>query len=328
MTQAPVSDVPSVMYPHITPYETGMLPVDDTHTIYYEQSGNPEGTPVVFVHGGPGGGTNPKQRRYFDPEKYRIILFDQRGCGKSTPFAELTDNTTAHLIADMEKLREHVGAQMWHVFGGSWGSTLALAYAQAHPDHVSALILRGIFLGRQQELDWFFGGGAAGFFPDIYQAYRDFIPKEERGDIIGAYYKRLTGDDDELKLEAARRWTLWESATSSLRPVSKQKLAEDSEPTFALPFARIECHYFKNNIFIPEGALLFDENIAKIAHIPTAIVQGRYDMVCPPISAWQLHEKLPESELIWVSDAGHSSFEENTAKALVAVCDSWADGAA
>lgn len=310
-------------YPPIEAYRTGMLKVSDLHTLYFEESGNLQGKPVVFVHGGPGGGTNPDHRRFFNPKAYRIILFDQRGCGKSTPFAELRDNTTADLVADMEKLRMHLGIEKWQVFGGSWGSTLGLAYAQAHPEVVAELVLRGIFLCRKSEIIWLYQEGAHQLFPDRFAAYYNFIPAAERGDMVAAYYKRLTGDDEAVKLEAARLWTKWEMSTSQLQ-VPDDVLTREEDAKFALPFARIEAHYFVNNAFMAEGALLKDEAIARIAHIPTFIVHGRYDVVCPVRSAFDLHAKLPHSELVVVPDAGHASFEPGILSALVTATDRFA----
>jgi len=311
---------PYDLYPAIEPYHTGFLPVSDRHTLYYEESGNPAGRPpVVFLHGGPGGGTHPFQRQFFDPQFYHIILFDQRGCGKSTPFADLNENTTWHLVADIERLREHLAIDRWLVFGGSWGSTLALAYAVTHPDRVVGLILRGIFLCRSSELRWFYQEGASNLYPDAWEKYLAPIPEEERGDLIGAYYKRLTSDDEETQLEAARAWSIWEASTSRLLPDAKAA-QEFEDPRLALPFARIECHYFYHGGFFESDAFLLDA-VHKIAHIPTRIVQGRYDLVCPIRTAWQLSKALPEAELVIIPDAGHAASEPRTQSELVHAAD-------
>lgn len=306
-------------YPEIEPYRTGMLRVSDVHEIYFEESGNPEGKPAVFVHGGPGGGTEPKQRRFFDPRAYRIVLFDQRGCGKSRPYADLRDNTTQALVADMEKLREHLGIARWQVFGGSWGSTLALAYAEAHPDRVTELVLRGIFLLRKQEIDWFYQRGADAMFPDAWEDYLAPIPPEERGDLLEAYYKRLTGDDPAVRQEAARAWSVWEGRTSCLYQ-NPDLIARTAGDEFSLAFARIECHYFHHKGFFDRDAQLI-EDAHKIRHIPTVIVQGRYDVVCPMESAWALHRAFPEADLRIVADAGHSAYEPGNLHELIEATD-------
>jgi proline iminopeptidase len=307
------------LYPEIEPYQSGRLRVSDTHEIYWEVSGNPEGKPAVFVHGGPGGGTNAKQRRFFDPAAYRIVLFDQRGCGKSTPHANLEDNTTWHLVSDMEALREELGIERWQVFGGSWGSTLALAYAQRHRDRVTELILRGIFLLRRKELLWFYQEGASALFPDAWQHYLAPIPEAERGDMMSAYYRRLTSDDPRERLAAARAWSVWEASTSFLlqRPEYIEHAAADE---FALAFARIECHYFVNRGFFEvDGQLLRD--VDRIRDVPGVIVQGRYDVVCPTSSAWELAQAWPEAKLEIVPDAGHSSYEPGIVDHLVRATD-------
>jgi len=306
-------------YPEIEPYRSGMLPVSAVHSIYYEESGNPHGKPVVFVHGGPGGGTEPKQRRFFDPAAYRIVLFDQRGCGKSTPHASLDENTTWHLVADMELLREHLGIERWQVFGGSWGSTLALAYAEKHPERVTELVLRGIFLLRKQEIDWFYQRGADALFPDAWEAYLAPIPVEERGDMLRAYHRRLTGKDPVIQQEAARAWSIWEGATSCLA-ANPALIARMSADLFALAFARIECHYFVNHGFFERDAQLLDD-AARIRHIPTVIVHGRYDVVCPLESAWALHRAFPEADLRIVPDAGHSAYEPGNLHELIEATD-------
>ena len=311
-------------YPAIAPYATHRLQVSALHNIYVEESGNPQGKPVVFVHGGPGGGTEPWQRQFFDPAKYRIVLFDQRGCGKSTPFAELKENTTWDLVADIEQIRERLGIDAWHVFGGSWGSTLALAYAETHPARVRSLVLRGIFLCRPKEISWFYQEGANWIFPDVWEAYEKVIPEEERGDFMRAYYRRLTSEDEATRVEAARAWSVWEGSTSKLffDPASIEKFAD---PQFALAFARIECHYFMNNAFFPTDNYLI-ENVGRIRHIPAVIVHGRYDVVCPMRSAWDLHRAWPEADLRVVPDAGHSVTEPGIIHELVSATDRFKAG--
>ncbi len=307
------------LYPEIEPFDAGMLKVSDVHEIYYERCGNEQGIPVVFLHGGPGGGLIPMYRRFFDPAAYHIILFDQRGSGKSKPAYELRENTTWDLISDIETLRKKFGIEKWFVFGGSWGSTLSLAYAETHPDRCLGLILRGIFLTRRTELQWFYQYGASEIFPDFWERYRDEIPEAERGDFISAYYKRLTSDDKETRLSAARAWSVWEGSTSKLFPDEDLMNHWEGEDE-ALSLARIECHYFMNNSFFPTENYLI-ENVEKVRHIPTVIVQGRYDVVCPMTSAWQLHKAFPEAELIVVGDAGHSISEKGITSALVDAMD-------
>jgi len=308
------------LYPAIDAHEVGRLRVSSTHELYYEVSGNPEGKPVVFVHGGPGGGTNPNQRRFFNPEAYRIVLFDQRGCGRSTPHASLEDNTTWDLVADMERLRAHLGVERWQVFGGSWGSTLALAYAERHPDRVAELVLRGVFLLRRAELLWFYQSGASALFPEAWQAYLEHIPAPERGDMMAAYYRRLTSADLDERLAAARVWSVWEASTSFLRPQPAYLERAGSDAAFALAFARIECHYFVNRGFFEvDGQLLRD--VGRIARIPGVIVQGRYDVVCPAKSAWELSQAWPGGRLEIVADAGHSSYEPGIIDRLVRATD-------
>lgn len=302
-------------YPEIEPYDSGFLPVSDLHTLYYEQVGNPEGKPVVFLHGGPGGGISPAYRRFFDPAFYRVVLFDQRGSGKSTPFAGLRDNTTWDLVADIEKIREKLGIDRWLVFGGSWGSTLSLAYAVTHPGRVVGLILRGIFLVRKIELDWFYQSGASYLFPDAWEKYLAPIPPDERGDMISAYYRRLTGEDETARLEAAKAWSIWEATTSHLY-VDEEAIAEYEDPRKALPFARIECHYFFHKAFFPTDDFLL-EKARGINHIPTRIVQGRYDLVCPARSAWDLKQAMPAADLRITPDAGHSAMEPGNKRELV-----------
>lgn len=312
----------SPLYPPIEPFDVGTLRVSDVHEIYYEQSGNPQGIPAVFVHGGPGGGTEANHRRFWDPRKYRIVLFDQRGSGKSTPHASLVDNTTWTLVSDMEALREKLGIEQWQVFGGSWGSTLALAYAQTHPTRVTGLVLRGIFLVRKKEIDWYYQDGANRFFPDAWESYLSPIPESERGDMVAAYQKRLTSEDDAVRLPAATAWSVWEGSTSTLRgnPELVRKMAD---PHFAEAFARIECHYFVNKGFFRNDNQLI-EDVPKIRHIPAYIIQGRYDVVCPMDSAWALHRAWPEAKLVVVADAGHSAFEPGILAELVAATDALA----
>ncbi len=312
------------LYPPLRPYRTGRLRVSDLHEIYFEESGNPEGKPALFLHGGPGGGTDPKMRRFFDPARYRIVLLDQRGCGKSRPHAALAENTTWHLVEDIERLREHLGIPRWLVFGGSWGSTLALAYAETHPARVTELVLRGIFLLRRWELEWFYQspGGAAALFPDLWERYIEPIPAAERGDMMRAYYARLTSEQPAMRAHAAQIWSSWEGATSYLR-TSADYVAKFASGPYAEAFARIECHYFVNGgFFHSDGQLL--ENVERIRHIPAVIVQGRYDVVCPMRSAWDLHRAWPEADLRIVPDAGHSAFEKGNLHELVSATDRFA----
>ncbi|MCG3173564.1 MAG: Proline iminopeptidase [Myxococcota bacterium] len=310
------------LYPDISPYHAGMLDVGDGHSIYYEECGDPHGIPVVFIHGGPGGGTSEKDRRYFDPARYRAILFHQRGCGKSTPFASLENNTTWKLVEDIEKLRGLLGVERWVVFGGSWGSTLSLTYAIQHPERVRALVLRGIFLLRRKEIEWFYQEGASWIFPDFWEEYLKPIPPEERGDLISAYHRRLTSDDPAIRLEAARAWSIWEGATSCLY-VNPELISSFGQDDFATAFARIESHYFVNRGFFGEDDWLL-RNVGRIRNIPGVIVQGRYDVVCPMTSAWDLHKAWPESKLIVVPNAGHSSKEPGIIHHLVIACDEFA----
>lgn len=307
------------LYPPIPPYHTEFLPVSDLHTLYLEESGNPNGQPVVFLHGGPGGGSQPIYRQFFHPDRWRIILFDQRGCGRSTPHAELRDNTTWDLVNDIERIREHLGIDRWAVFGGSWGSTLALAYSQTHPDRCTSLMLRGIFMLRQKEIRWFYQEGASYLFPDAWERYLAPIPPEERGDLVQAYYRRLTSEDEQTRLTAAQAWSVWEASTSKL--LQDANLMESfGDPHFAAAFARIECHYFVHGGFLaPEEQLL--QNVHRIRSIPGVIVQGRYDVVCPMVSAWELHRAWPEAELVVVPDAGHSMTEPGIRSALIAASD-------
>jgi proline iminopeptidase len=309
------------LYPEIEPYRTGRLAVSKGHEIYFEESGNPNGKAVVFLHGGPGGGTEPKHRRYFDPASYRIVLFDQRGCGKSTPFASLEDNTTWHLVEDIEKLRQHLGIERWQVFGGSWGSTLALAYAETHPTRVSELVLRGIFLLRREEIRWFYQEGASWLYPDAWHDYYTHIPPEEREDLLRAYYKRLTSNDPAVRSAAAKVWSVWEGRTSCLIP-NAELIARTAGDEFSLAFARIESHYFIHDGWLTDGKeLLASANVEKIRKIPGVIVQGRYDVVCPAKSAWDLHRAWPEADLRIVLDAGHAASEPGIVHELVSATD-------
>lgn len=293
------------LYPEIEPYETGRLAVDDLHSLYWEQSGNRGGVPVVFLHGGPGAGAVPAHRRFFDPRHYRIVIFDQRGAGRSTPLGELTNNTTEHLVADIERLRLCLGVERWFVFGGSWGSSLALAYAQAFPDRCLGLVLRGVFLCRREEVDWFLTGMRR-FFPEAWRAFADHLPRDEQSDLLAAYYRRLTDRDPEIHLPAARAWSRYEGSCSTLRP-NPETVSSFLEPTTALGLARIEAHYFIHDCFMAEGALL--AGAAKLHGIPGIIVQGRYDVVCPVESAADLHGAWSGSHLEIVPDAGHSAME-------------------
>ncbi|MCU1267689.1 MAG: proline iminopeptidase [Acidobacteria bacterium] len=310
------------LYAPTEPYDTGRLKVSDVHDLYFEQCGNPKGKPVVFLHGGPGGGLIPDYRRFFDAEAYRIVLFDQRGSGQSTPHASLEENTTWNLVSDIEKLRRHLGIDTWQVFGGSWGSTLALAYAETHPERVRELILRGIFLCRPQEIKWFYQEGASWLFPDVWEEFLKVIPEAERSDMVSAYYRRLTADDEKVRVAAARAWSIWEGSTSKLF-FDYESIERFADPDFALAFARIECHYFMNNCFFETENYLL-ENVGRIRHLPGVIVQGRYDVVCPMRSAWDLHSAWPEAELHVTPDAGHSIMEPGNLSALVDATDRFA----
>ncbi|MEN5062358.1 prolyl aminopeptidase [Luteimonas sp. TWI1416] len=310
------------LYPAIEPYDTGSLAVDDRHVLYYEQCGNPKGKPVVLLHGGPGGGCSPKMRCFHDPAKYRIVLFDQRGAGRSTPHADLVANTTWDLVADIERLREHLGIEQWQVFGGSWGSTLALAYAQRHARRVTELVLRGIFMLRRDELEWFYQEGASRLFPEAWQQYIAAIPQNERGDLIAAFHKRLTSDDEGVRLDAARAWSIWEGATSFLH-IDEDFADSHADAQFALAFARIENHYFVNGGFFEvDDQLLRDAY--RIVDIPGVIVHGRYDVVCPVQNAWDLHQVWPKAELVITPASGHSAFEAENIDALVRATDRFA----
>ena len=310
------------LYPPIKPYNTGKLKVSQLHTIHYEESGNPQGKPVIFLHGGPGGGIVPMYRQYFDPQQWRIVIFAQRGCGQSIPYAELRENTTWDLVDDIEKLRQHLNIEKWVVFGGSWGSTLALAYSQTHPNSCKGLILRGIFMLRPSEISWFYQEGASYIYPDAWEEYLKPIPLEERDNLLSAFYKRLTSDDKQVRLAAAKAWSVWEASTSKLIPsvASKQRFGMAE---FAEAFARIECHYFVNKGFFDRENLLL-ENIDRIRHLPAVIVQGRYDVVCPMTSAWELHKAWQEAEFIVIPDAGHSVSEPGIKDALIKASDRFA----
>src|SRR5262245_42753646 len=310
------------LFPARQPYRTGHLKVSRLHTIYFEESGNPRGKPLVFLHGGPGAGTKPKHRRYFDPKLWRAVMFDQRGCGRSTPFAELRENTTWDLVADIERLREHLGIERWVVFGGSWGSTLALAYAQSHPKRVVALTLRGIFLLRRSELLWFYQDGASRIFPDAFDDYLAPIPPRERGDMIKAYYKRLTSNNRRVRKQAAKVWSVWEGRTSKLH-VDPALVKKFGGGRFADAFARIEAHYFVNAGFFDHDDQLL-RNAKRLRRIPGVIVQGRYDVCCPATSAWDLKRAWPEAKLVIVPDAGHSMTEPGIRSALIEATDRFA----
>ncbi|WOC15546.1 prolyl aminopeptidase [Pseudochrobactrum sp. MP213Fo] len=304
------------LYPEINPYREEMLQVSALHRIYFEECGNPNGKPVIMIHGGPGGGITPPMRRLHDPRVYRIILFDQRGCGRSTPHAELRENTTWDLVADMERLRTHLGVDKWQVFGGSWGSTLGLAYAQTHPDRVSELVLRGIFMARRFEIDWLYSNGASIIYPDRFEAYQLHIPEAERGDMVAAYYRRLTDPNPQVQIEAARRWARWEGSAISLLPdpARENAFAEDH---FAIAFARIECHYFQNRGFFDTDDQLL-RHADRIRHIPGVIIHGRYDMCTPFINAWHLKKVWPEADLHIIEDAGHTVSEPGITHELIA----------
>jgi proline iminopeptidase len=313
--------VPSCLFPEVTPHRQGFIEPDGVHRIYWEESGNPEGMPVLFLHGGPGSGTSPLQRRFFDPAYYRIILFDQRGSGNSTPYAELADNTTPHLVADIELLRQTLNIEKWLVFGGSWGSTLALAYGEAHPEACLGFVLRGIFLCRESEIDWFLYGMRT-LFPEAWHTFASIIPENERGDMLRAYHARLTDPDPAIHLPAARAWAHYEAACSTLLP-NEGLIHSFESDTVALSLARIEAHYFLNNIFLPENSLL--DNLHKIRHLPAVIVQGRYDVVCPIVTADELARAWPEAFYEVIADAGHSAFESGTARALVEATEAFKD---
>ncbi|MCP4595706.1 prolyl aminopeptidase [Neptuniibacter sp.] len=309
------------LYPEIHPYAEHQLKVSDLHTLYIEESGNAQGIPVLFIHGGPGGGTDPAHRSFFDPEKYRIILFDQRGCGRSTPHSELEANTTDHLIADIEAIRNLLGIDQWLLFGGSWGSTLSLLYAQAYPEKALGLILRGIFLCRDQDIHWFYQRGASAVFPDYWKDYEQIIPLEERDDMLSAFYRRLTSSNEIARMSAAKAWSVWEGRCSTLDP-NHDLVDHFADPHVALAMARIEAHYFLNKAFINDNQII--ENCHRIQNIKTTIVHGRYDMVCPIEQAFALYDALPQSELHIVRDAGHSAFESGITDNLIRATDNFA----
>lgn len=305
------------LYPEIEPTRSGRLPLDARHTMYWEESGNPDGTPVLFLHGGPGAGASGAHRRFFDPARYRIVIFDQRGAGRSSPLGCLENNTTGHLIADIEVLRRHLGIDRWVVFGGSWGSTLALAYGETHPERCLAFILRGIFLCRPPEIDWFLYGMRT-VFPEHWERFAEFIPESERHDLLAAYRDRLLHQDPAVHMPAARQWSLYEGACSTLLP-SADALRHFGDDVVALGLARIEAHYFAHDIFLPRDSLL--AGVARLRHLPCVIVQGRYDMVCPAISAFDLKAAWPEAEFHLVPDAGHSAWESGIRARLVAAAE-------
>lgn len=306
-------------YPEITPYRTGRLKVSDLHEIYYEECGNPHGKPALVLHGGPGGGISPFLRQGHDPARYRIILFDQRGCGQSVPHATLVDNTTWHLVSDIEALRAHLAIDRWQVVGGSWGSTLALTYALSHSDRVTELVLRGIFTLRKSEIDWFYQAGADQIFPDAWEDYLAVIPEAERGDLVAAYYRRLTGADAEARRKAARAWSLWEGTTLSLLPNPTREAAFAADH-FAAAMAAIECHYFMHGGFFERDDWII-ANAQKLRDIPGVIIQGRYDVCTPARTAWDLHRAWPEAQLVMVNDAGHTGTEPGIADAMVRSTD-------
>lgn len=305
------------LFPPIEPFQTGRLAVDDLHTLYWEQCGNPRGVPVVFLHGGPGAGASPTHRRFFDPARWRIVILDQRGAGRSTPLGETRANTTEHLIADLERLRFHLGIERWHLFGGSWGSTLGLAYAQAHPERVLGLMLRGIFLMRRSEIDWFLQHMRT-FQPEAWERFAGHVPEDERHDLLEAYWRRLNDPDPARCKAAARVWSLYEGACSTLLP-NPDLASTAAEDAYALGVARVEAHYFRHNLFEPETRLI--DGVHRIRHIPAVIVQGRYDIVCPPVAAYELHKAWPEAELVIVPDAGHSAMEPGIRAALIAATE-------
>ncbi|MFT4078037.1 prolyl aminopeptidase [Rhodomicrobium sp.] len=312
------------LFPDISPYRTGWLKVSDRHDIYFEECGNPAGKPAVWVHGGPGGGCNATMRRYHDPSKYRIVLFDQRGCGRSTPHASLDENTTWDLVADMERLREHLGIDRWQLCGGSWGSTLSLAYAETHPERVSELVLRGIFLLRRAELDWFYQEGTSWLFPDAFEAYQAPIPPAERGDMIAAYHRRLTSADAAERLAAACAWSIWEGTTLSLF-ADPARVNQFGSEFYALAFARIECHYFMNRGFFRSDNQLL-EDAGRIAHLPGTIIHGRYDVVTPLKNAWDLARAWPKAQLRIVPDSGHAASEPGIVHEIVSATNAYAAG--
>lgn len=311
----------TTLYPEIKPYETGFLDVGDGHSLYYERVGTKGAKPAVFLHGGPGGGMSPSHRQQWDPAKYDVLLFDQRGCGQSTPFAEIEANDTWRIVADIERLREMCGHEAWQVFGGSWGSTLALAYAQEHPTRVTELILRGVFLATQSEKRWLYTYGASELYPDQWGSFTGLIPEDERSDMVKAYHTRLTSDDEQLRLAAAKEWASWEGTVITLLP-NEELLGDMNAPENALPFARICARFFLDDFYLEEGQLL--RNVDKIAHIPTIIVQGRHDACTPPRAAWDLKKAMPEAELWMIADASHTAGEPGIVDGLVRATDKFA----
>ena len=309
----------SCLYPKIKPYNTFKLKVSDLHQIFVEESGNPKGRPVIFLHGGPGGGIEPIYRQYFNPKKWRIIIFDQRGCGKSTPHAELKENTTWDLVKDIERIREQLKIDTWTIFGGSWGSTLSLSYSIMHPDRCDAIILRGIFMLRKKEINWFYQEGCSFIYPDAWEKYLSPIPKEEQHNLVKAYYKRLTSQDKAVRINAARSWSIWEASTSKLIQTEKALHSFDDDDV-AEAFARIECHYFINKGFFENEDWILN-NVNKISDKTIEIVQGRYDVVCPMTSAWDLHKRLPNAGFHIIQDAGHSMLENGIQKKLIEITD-------
>ncbi|EEB86159.1 prolyl aminopeptidase [Roseobacter sp. GAI101] len=305
------------LYPPVDPFDQRMMDVGDGHTVYFEQCGNPKGIPVIVLHGGPGGGCSPSMRRYFDPEKYHVILFDQRGCGRSKPFASVTNNTTWDLVADIERIREALGISQWIAFGGSWGATLALIYAQTHPDRVRNIVLRGVFMMTQTELDWFYGGGAGRFWPDLWARFTDLIPQQEHGDLIAAYHRRLFSGDMQTEIKYGKAWAAWENALASIHSSGGM---HEGPGEYSRTFSRLENHYFTNAGFLEfDGQIL--ANVPRIAHIPGVIVQGRYDMICPPTSAYHLAQAWPNAELKMVRNAGHALSEPGISAELVRAMD-------
>ena len=311
------------LYPTAELFNSFHLSVSDMHSIYVEESGNKNGKPVIFLHGGPGGGISASYRQYFDPEKWRIIMFDQRGCGQSTPFAELKENTTWDLVEDIEKIRKNLGIDSWVVFGGSWGSTLSLAYSQTHPNSCKGLILRGIFLVRKKEIDWFYQEGANNIFPDRWESFLAPIAPDKRNNLLKAYYEILTGDDHSKKIEAAKAWSTWEGSTVRLL-LDENFIGDFSDEKFAEAFARIECHYFMNNCWFDSDNYLI-ENIDKIRNIPSVIVHGRYDIICPVVQAWDLHKAWPEADFHIIPDSGHSIYEEGIKNKLIEYTDKYSE---
>lgn len=310
------------LFPSLRPYSTHQFKVDEVHTLYLEQCGNPDGIPVLFLHGGPGGGCEPVHRRFFDPERYRIVLFDQRGCGKSKPHASLVNNTTWDLVADIEKIREYLHIKRWLVFGGSWGSTLALSYAETHPQRVSGLILRGIFLCRDEDINWFYQGGAGHLFPQEWQEFVEPIAAQDRQQMVPAYYRLLTSNNELQRMAAAKAWSVWEGKTLTLKP-DEQVIDAFADPVRALSLARIECHYFVNHSYLEPNQLV--NNADKLADIPGVIVHGRYDVICPVSQAWELHQAWPNSELKIIADAGHAATEPGIVHALIQATEAFAE---